>query len=95
MSEYDVTKSKCWTCKFGVCVQENDKETFVHPGVMEENDHNIFGEDDEEHHHPKMEQHTVEKQSVKTVCFWRPEDITDSPPLLMAFVKQCNRYQKQ
>jgi hypothetical protein len=87
-------KSLCWTCKFGLCVQETERERFVHPGPQGEPDGDVFGAPFNEPEGLDIVEHTIVHERVKTVCFWKPEGVTQSPPILVAVVSKCNRFAK-
>lgn len=44
---------------------------------------------------PEIIEHTVELERVKTICYWRPEGIEHSPPIGVANIKQCNRFDER
>lgn len=37
----------------------------------------------------------VEQERVKAICFWRPSHIKEAPPILVANVKECSRFEKK
>lgn len=89
--------SKCWTCKWGICLKESAEEKLLHKGM-----HDI--DEDEDFEHEMIEfskdegiiEHTVSQEHVKAICFWRPEGVTyPTSPILVAFTHACNRYEKQ
>lgn len=89
-NEINARSSKCWTCKFGVCSKETEQE-LVH--VPAQKDDGVFQDsygDDE----PEMVLDVIEHERIKAVCYWRPDNIEDSPPILMSFVKECSRYKQ-
>ena len=84
MVKQDARTSLCWNCKFGVCTKEIVIENRFQPGERE----NPFSES------PPSEEEIVEVkvENVKTVCFWRPQGVNEAPPILMSYVKDCNRH---
>ena len=83
--------SKCWDCKYGVCSRETEQELVQVPVEKDEGVFNDSYRDDE----PEMVLDVIEHERVKAVCYWRPEGIEDSPPILMSFVKECSRYEQE
>ena len=89
--EMSVRASKCWTGQFGICSKETEQE-LVHVPVERTSDgYNDSYEDNE----PEMMLDVIEHERVKAVCYWRPDGIEDSPPILMSFVKECSRYRAE
>lgn len=94
MNNSDASKSKCWGCKFGLCVQESELEYIYHNGIEGELeiDDPFNMEDILEKQEPL--QHKIEHERIKAICYWRPEGINDTPPILVSHVSQCNRFKK-
>jgi len=88
----DAEKSMCWTCKFGICVRETEIEKMYHPAPEGEKTSDVF--DFQEEPTPEIIEHIIEHKRVKTICYWRPDNIQQSPPILIGKVEQCNRYKK-
>jgi len=97
----DAKKSLCWNCKHGMCVQETQRNHLIHGGMPnfppQQEDmggFNIdsFGEDETED--PGIVEHVIEEETVKCICFWRPEGVEHAPPIAVAHVDECNRFQK-
>ncbi|MCV0439831.1 MAG: hypothetical protein K5880_14480 [Hydrogenophaga sp.] len=44
---------------------------------------------------PELIEHTVEHERIKTICYWRPAGIENSPPILVSKVDQCNRFEEK
>ena len=86
--------SLCWNCKFGVCIQETERERFVHPGMHAPEDPFAQPEFDEEAM-PDIIEHVISHERVKTICFWKPEGVTQSPPIIVSFVNSCSRFEKK
>lgn len=91
--------SLCWTCKHGLCIQEQEEEKIlsgVMTGMPEDNFMDPFdASTDEEVSTNGVVEQIIEHERIKTICFWRPEQIKDSPPVLAAKVSQCNRFEAQ
>lgn len=95
MSEH-AKQSLCWTCKHGVCVKETSKELMM--PMMEADaptEVKEIWQESEEQKMPQLMPVDIERESIKAICFWRPQHIQDAPPILVANVKECNRYEKQ
>ena len=88
--EANAKHSMCWDCKFGICVRESEVEKMFHP-AMGEGPTNVF---DEQQNTPDIIEHSIEHKRVKTICFWRPKNIEQAPPILIGKVEQCNRYER-
>lgn len=106
----NAARSKCWTCKFGLCVQETELEKIIHDNMNfldgpppSRQESNPFEEDmsfqdqesDDEHGEEGLIEHTIEHSRVKAICYWRPEGIQDSPPIGVAKIDKCSRYEKR
>lgn len=91
----DVKQSKCWTCKYGICIKESGEERFVHPAPPTEHDHEFeaFGDKDQEQDAP-MHEHVFQTEAIKAFCFWRPTEVQNAPPMMQSFVNECSRYKK-
>lgn len=91
--------SLCWTCKFGICVQEFQQEQLIGGMHPQPNENDPFGInapfEQEESEEQNIVGPVINMENTKTVCFWRPATLANSPPILMTFVKSCNRYEKQ
>lgn len=89
--------SKCWNCMYGLCIQETEQELMAIPNVTNpEGDTGNAFELFDGQSPPEIAgftEHTVEQERVKTLCFWRPKDIENAPPILISFVKHCSRFQ--
>lgn len=104
-NQLNARSSKCWTCKFGLCVRETDTERVYHAQMRN------LDEQAEEHREPwelineyeqeedeieaDLIEHTVKQERIKTICYWRPEGIEDTPPIVTSQVQECNRYQRR
>lgn len=89
----DARTSKCWTCKHGLCISENETSKLYHGGSQEQSDIFDISSEYEESEEVKIVEHTVEETKVKAICYWRPPTIKNSPPILVAYIKQCNRHE--
>ena len=88
MDDLSAKKSKCWTCTYGICVQEMGHEHVFQPKGLP-----AFGNEFEGSSEPgEMEEKIVSVSAPKTVCFWKPVGVEMAPPIVMAFVGDCNRY---
>jgi hypothetical protein len=101
MNEINAKNSLCWTCKFGICVEETETERLFHENLREildddeSNSLNLdiaFGSSESEQP-PGLIEHTICHERVKAVCFWKPADLPSGPPILVANVRQCSRYE--
>lgn len=89
--------SKCWNCIYGLCIQETEQEQHAifsgaNPDGNTDTEFQLF-EGQSPPAMPEITEHTVEQERVKTLCFWRPKDIENAPPILISFVKDCSRFQ--
>jgi len=89
----DATNSVCWKCKHGICVAESEMEPVFQLGGMPPDPSAVdifegtpYGED-------QSEETVIEHKRIKAVCFWKPLGLEKSPPILVANVKQCNRFE--
>lgn len=94
--------SLCWTCTYGICVQESEQEHLVHMDrnpLDEEAIDDAFGMGDAFSDVPSGDrgpiEHTIEHARIKTVCSWRPENIPEFPAIIVCNVTQCNRFKKE
>ena len=89
--------SKCFTCKFGLCmVQENtaflEVEGVNTDGQPPQQNTSLGWDDEPEVNLPKQ---IVETRTCST-CFWSPAGFKmDSPVVNLASVKECSRYEKR
>jgi len=92
--ELKAEESKCWTCKFGICVKETEQErvSYESPNEKQEDTYDIFNESQQT---PEVIDTVIEHARVKTICFWRPENVKDSPPILVSKIEECNRFKKE
>ena len=100
-----VEQSLCWTCKHGMCIREVHQEHLLNlgglPGMQPgpprgEDPFGIQGDMPFNNQQGEgIEGQIVEHEHIRSVCFWRPSTIKDAPPLLIGFIKQCNRFEKQ
>jgi hypothetical protein len=89
-NELKAESSLCWTCKFGVCLKETEQErvSYEAPDSPPED---IFSESQA----PEVLDTIIEHERIRTVCFWRPENIKESPPISVSKIEQCNRFKKE
>lgn len=98
----DATKSICWNCQHGMCVQETQRNHLIHGGMpnfgqpeqdsMDGFNIDSFGGDEDES--SEIFEYVIEEETVKTICFWRPQGIEHAPPIAVAHVDKCNRFEK-
>ena len=104
-------RSLCWKCKHGLCVLETEQERVVHtnmhlldgppqPGIPDDDPFGIkdqmpYKEPSELDEGGGLVEHTIEHSRVKTVCYWTPESVTESPPIGMCNVRQCSRFEEK
>ena len=50
------------------------------------------GGDSDDEDGPELIEHTVEHERIKTICYWRPAGVENSPPILVSKVDQCSRF---
>lgn len=88
--EHRAELSLCWTCRYGMCLQESELERVITPpGVVQQE--NPFGDEDSDH----IMGHLIEHERTKTICWWRPPGVENALPILAAFVKKCSRFDKK
>lgn len=88
-------KSLCWTCRYGLCLQEVEQQTMVHD-ALDEGPQSIDPFADPGFEEPKESAphvHHISASRVQAICFWRPATVPNSPPIRVSEVKQCNRYE--
>lgn len=92
-NELDAKSSKCWNCKYGICVSESEIEPVLQLGGMPPDSESLdifegtqFGENEET---------VIEHKRIKAICFWKPDGLATSPPIMVAKVEQCNRFVKK
>ena len=81
--------SLCNTCKFGLCLEENEIQTFVHPAIIKGN------EFESESEQPGVNQVSFPMNKVRSVCFWRPQGLQTGmiAPLVFNCVTECSRHE--
>jgi hypothetical protein len=79
--------SKCWNCKHGMVLFEQDLQTFVQPGIVPGDP--FDGEEDK----PGFTQMSVDLSKVRSVCFWRSQAGPIVSPLVFNVVTECSRYE--
>jgi len=102
-SKIDPSESKCWTCKHGLCMlQENTsyiEANFplggIMPGFLDNSSEPQIDWDgdeveEEEDDGPKK----VVESRVCSMCFWSPGGPLESPIITSAIVRQCSKYEK-
>jgi len=94
----DAKRSLCWTCKHGMCVQETESQTMLHdplPGPPPQKP-DIFTQFEEpstqDDNGPLLEHVTLRR--IQAMCFWRPSNVSNAPPLRVSEITQCNRHEK-
>lgn len=101
MSEpLDATKSLCWTCKWGLCVKQEEVADLHHVGEMDFEQGGLPGIDallSEENHHGHgggMHQH-ISATKICCICHYTPPGRNDiQPTIQISRISQCNRYEK-
>lgn len=83
-------QSLCWHCQYGVCLRETETEKILHPELENNEDFSVMGTIPENN----IIEHTLNHERIKAICFWKPEHVESSPPILVGFVHQCNRFLK-
>jgi len=95
----DAKCSLCWKCKFGICIQEQEQEDAYLVGdgqPRQRSEFEAFETPYEEENEESSELiQTVEHKRVKAICYWKPEQVEVSPPILVANVKQCSRFEQK
>lgn len=96
--QIDVTKTKCYTCKYGLAtLQENTaymEANFPIHGAELEAEPEILWEDEiqEQPAGPKK----ITQTQVCSLCYWAPPGFKmDSPIINIATIKECSRYEKK
>lgn len=99
MEELDPKTSKCWTCRWGLCVKETEHQSLFAPSTEEPR--NIFADsEDEDHENPSpqdLSETILGNSKIKSVCFWKPAGVASTPIFpfdAMGIVHDCNRYEK-
>lgn len=108
--EINAEQSLCWKCKHGLCVKESETERVYHAnmrgmpgmpppsgaeggfGIFEEMSFQEGGDEDEGE---ELIEHTIEHERIKTICYWRPAGVENSPPILVSKVQQCSRFEEK
>lgn len=93
----DAKRSLCWNCKHGICVKETTQEIVLPPMMDGRHEHEVREEWQEQstEQSADMTPIAIEQDRVKAICFWRPAHIKDAPPILVANIQQCNRFEKK
>lgn len=88
--------SKCWTCKFGMCINEEENQTVFHEGLqgLTQEEDNVFGDEDHDTMHDyDIQTRFITAKRVNALCYWKPEGHNGPHhPTRVAQVTQCNRY---
>jgi hypothetical protein len=85
--------SLCWNCKHGICIKETEQELMMPMEAPSQHEVKEIWQTTEEKPGGMMPI-AIEQDRIKAICFWRPSHIKDAPPILVANVKQCNRFEK-
>jgi hypothetical protein len=87
--EMKVTDSKCFTCKHGMGIVDNDIKSFIQTETVEGN----------AWEGNKPEQSLSETQlpvkQIRSMCFWRPAGMPTMAPVVFACVSECSRYTRE
>jgi len=99
MSKPNPRKSKCWTCKHGLCFSEEEGHRITSlpmEGPQIESDYGSeFSLDQEELDSVSRGfEQTVKQEHARAVCYWRPQGHDQGYPVLVNEVQECNRYEK-
>lgn len=99
--------SLCWKCRFGMCVKESETERVYHanmrgmmpPSQQMEDGFNLFADasfdDNNDEDDADLIEHTIEHERIKTICYWRPNGIENTPPIGVGMVHQCSRFEQK
>jgi hypothetical protein len=88
--------SLCWNCKHGICIKETEQELMMPmEAPQKEREVKEIWEAADEKPPQDMMPIAIEQDRIKAICFWRPPHIKDAPPILVANVKQCSRFEKK
>jgi DNA topoisomerase IB len=87
MNKKEAEASKCWDCKWGMCIYEEEED-------------NVTAQEDEDEELSFTEsqipqQYTIKSKHISCICYWRPDGIENAPPVRVARVIDCNRYNKE
>lgn len=105
MSELNAQDSKCWNCKYGLCVKESSNESIIHEGMNllgeegEAEEMNLFGDDmvefKEQDAEPELQnlEHNLKMSRVRTVCNYLVLKYQHPVPIIMASVEECSRFE--
>ena len=94
--DLNACNSKCWQCKFGMCLDETQRQTLMHQGMT-----GMDGEGDVFEPEPWQEQpecpaeiiHQVESARSGAICYWGAMNIDPAqPPIRVEFVTDCSRF---
>lgn len=90
--------SKCWGCKFGMCLSETQRQTIFHPGVEEEEEvGDIFDMDISPEFQPNeahVSAHQVDLTRCGAICYWGGMNVgNEQPPIRVEFVTDCSRFE--
>ena len=105
MKKQEVRDSKCWTCEFGHCIKQTQREVLFaeapEPSPLDEDvDHESWMGDlpdfDESEGTPQLgHTHEVEKTGVYGICYWglTSSSKSDMLPMNVQIIHECNRYE--
>lgn len=81
--------SKCNTCKHGMCILDQDIQSIVQPTKIEGNSFEGMGEEE------GFSQTSFEMKKTRSICFWRPEGVAATTPIIFSVISECSRYEKR
>lgn len=86
--------SKCWNCKHGMCVNEDENQTvFAEGNTPHLGESTIFPEEDDEEIGPgELFTQFLTAKRVQAICYWHPTENAAIHPVRVAHVTQCSRY---
>lgn len=104
MNEQDPRDSKCWTCKFGHCISQTQREVLYAEMEEVEAEDSIDSDDfdlglndfDRQPDAHMGHVHQVEKRGMFGLCYWTPYSQQQANmPVHVQIVHECNRYESR
>lgn len=87
-NELKIEQSLCWRCKHGICIQESERELML-PMMEEDRPQESWRDTSNEiNEGPTL----IEHNRIRAICFWKPDGIKESPPIIVGNIQKCSRF---
>ena len=72
-----------------MCILDKDIQSIVSPTKIEGNPFN--NEEEQE----GFSQASFEMKKTRSICFWRPDGVATTTPIIFSVIDECSRYEKR